>query len=112
MPVSSESLVLKTSLVLPRVPATEVHQFPVEYRGASKFTLHVFHGGIKKDFEGIVPSALMMLKGDQVIGPEAFNRNVCYIKQPITLSEGNSLSIEHRGKHDSEARDRDYRNKR
>ena len=79
-------------------PETEVRRFPVQYPNDSDFTLYVFYGGIKKDFEGVVPSALVTLNGRHVVTPDEFNRNVHYIKKPVTLLEGNSLSVELRGK--------------
>ena len=79
-------------------PATEVRQFPVQYPGASDFTLHIFYAGGGTNLKGIVPSALVTVNGRQVVRPDEFNRNVRYIKKPITLSEGNSLSVELRGK--------------
>jgi hypothetical protein len=39
-----------------------------------------------------------LLNGKEVIGPNEFSRNVQYIKKPVTLTEGNSLSVELRGK--------------
>ena len=75
-------------------PATELHYFPVQYPNDSEFTLYVFYGGIIKDLQGTVPSALIMLNGQQVFGPDEFNPNVHYIKKPVKLSEGNSSSVE------------------
>jgi hypothetical protein len=79
-------------------PATEVRQFVVQFPRAANFTLHIFYGGETGNLKGIVPSALVTLNGQQVVTPNEFNRSVRYIKKPITLSEGNSLSVELRGK--------------
>ena len=57
-------------------PATELRRFPAQYPDASEFNLHVFYGGIKKDFEGIVPSALITLNGRPIVTPDEFSRNV------------------------------------
>lgn len=85
-------------------PSAEEYQFSVQHPGASDFTLHMFYFGTKKDFEGVVPSALVTLNGEQVVTPDEFNRNVHYIRKPVTLSEQNSLYVELRGKPGSEIR--------
>lgn len=81
-----------------RGPVVQERQFQVQYPHASKFTLHVFYEGIKKDFEGIAPSAVVALNGKEIVTPAEFNRNVHYIRKPVTLSETNALSVELRGK--------------
>lgn len=76
-------------------PATEARQFPVQYPGASNFTLHIFYAG---QGSNPVRNALVKVNGQKVVTPDEFNRNVRYIKKPITLSEANSLSVKLRGK--------------
>lgn len=78
--------------------ATEVRQFEVQQPNDAEFNLHVFYGGLKQDFQGVVPSAIVRLNNEPVVTPSDFNRNSHYIKKPITLSEENSLSVELRGK--------------
>ena len=78
-------------------PAAEVRQFEVQSPKDSEFNLHVFYGGLKKDFKGIVPSAVVKLNGRTVVTPNDLNRNTHYIKKPVTLSETNRLSVELRG---------------
>ena len=79
-------------------PAAEVVEFQVQSPNDSEFNLHVFYGGLKQDFQGIVPSAVVTLNGRTVVTPDEFNRNIHYIKKPVTLLEENSLSVELRGK--------------
>ncbi len=79
-------------------PAIEVREFQVQYPVDSEFDLHVFYGGLKKDFEGIVPSAVVTLNGRTVVVPNEFNRNIYHINKKVTLLETNSLSVELRGK--------------
>jgi len=79
-------------------PTTEVREFQVRNPDAFEFTLHLFYVGIKKDFKGVVPSALIKLNGMPIVTRDEFSRNTHYIRKPVTLSKDNTLSLNLRGK--------------
>lgn len=45
-----------------------------------------------------ISSAVILVNGQQVLGPDDFNQNIYHIEAPVSLAENNSISVELRSK--------------
>ena len=58
----------------------------------------VIHNGVDSDSNSKVTSAIVILNGEIVLGPDSFNKTADEIEIPINLVEDNTLTVELRGK--------------
>ncbi len=77
-------------------PFTETVTFNIKNPNTA-FTMQIYNGGTTGGYER-VSSAVVILNGHEVFGPDAFNQNVSYLEKPVSLKAINELSVEVRGK--------------